>query len=181
MPIEVEKKYRLEPETSEQITAALNNAGAEFLGEDLEENIIYGGAILSKKNAVLRIRKIGDRAILTYKLRLAGNGDIKRQAEEETEVADPRAIERIVAELGFSPVIIYEKKRRKWSFRTVEIVIDELPFGLYMEIEGSITAIREAEMLLDLDDLETEHETYPRLTAKFGQRNGTVIEARFAK
>lgn len=181
MPIEVEKKYRLGPETSEWIITALNKAGAEFLGEDLEENIIYGGHILTEKNAVLRIRKIGDRAILTYKLRLAGNGDIKRQVEEETEVADPNAIERIVAELGYSPVIIYEKKRRKWHFRSVEIVIDELPFGLYMEIEGSITSIHEAELLLDLDDLETEHETYPGLTARLGKRNGTVVEARFAK
>lgn len=181
MSIEIEKKYKLTPGQREHVLRSLGTAGAEFTGEDIEENIIYGGAILSEKNAVLRIRKIGDRAILTYKLRLAGNGDIKRQVEEETEVADPRAIERIVAELGFSPVIIYEKKRRKWHFRSVEIVIDELPFGLYMEIEGSITSIREAEMLLDLDDLETEHETYPRLTAKSGQRNGTVIEARFAK
>ncbi len=179
MPIEIEKKYRLDEKRRDEIIVSLEEYGAEYIGEDAEENIIYGGAILSEKNAVLRVRIIGERAILTYKLRLAGSGEIKRQIEEETEVADPKAIQKIVKELGFSPVLIYEKRRRTWRFRSVEIVIDELPFGLYMEIEGSITGIREAEMLLDLDDLETEHKTYPQLTGELGMKNGDVIEARF--
>ena len=57
--------------------------------------------------------------------------------------------------------------------------MDELPSGLYMEIEGAITAIKEAEILLDADMLETEPMTYPRLTAKYGVRVGDLIEARF--
>ena len=60
-------------------------------------------------------------------------------------------------------------------------MLDELPFGDYIEIEGSITAIKEAEILLDLDAFETEHETYPRLTARLGERKGDLIEARFKK
>ena len=48
-----------------------------------------------------------------------------------------------------------------------------------MEIEGPLTAIAEAEMLLGIEDLETESETYPRLTEKFGVKNGDVIESRF--
>lgn len=179
MPIEIEKKYRLTDDQCDVIVASLAEYSAEYVGEDAEENIIYSGAILSEKNAVLRVRIIGERAILTYKLRLAGSDGIKRQIEEETQVADPKAIQRIVKELGFSPVLIYEKRRRTWRFRSVEIVIDELPFGLFMEIEGSITGIKEAEMLLDLDDLETEHKTYPALTAEFGVKNGQVIEARW--
>lgn len=179
MSIEIEKKYRLTKEQRISIVASLEEYSAEYVGEDAEENIIYGGATLSEKNAVLRIRKIGERTILTYKLRLADTGGIKRQIEEETEVADPKAIQRIVKELGFSPILVYEKRRRTWRFRSVEVVVDELPFGLFMEIEGSITGIREAEMLLDLDDLETEHKTYPQLTGELGIKNREVIEARF--
>ncbi len=179
MSIEIEKKYRVTSEQRDRIIAALAEFSAEYVGEDAEENIIYGGAILREKNAVLRVRIIGERAILTYKLRLGGAGDIKRQIEEETEVADPKAIQTIVTELGFSPVLIYEKRRRTWRFRSTEIVLDELPFGLFMEIDGSITGIREAEMLLDLDDLETEHKTYPQLTSEFGVKNGDVIQVRF--
>lgn len=179
MSIEIEKKYRLNVEQRDQIIASLAEFSADYIGEDAEENIIYGGPILREKNAVLRVRIIGKRAILTYKFRLAGTGDIKRQIEEETEVADPKAIQTIVKELGFSPVLIYEKRRCTWRFRSVEVVLDELPFGLFMEIEGSITGIREAEMLLDLDDLESEHKTYPQLTSEFGTKNGDVIESRF--
>ncbi len=179
MSIEIEKKYRLTNEQRDEIIASLTEFSAEYVGEDAEENIIYGGAVLREKNAVLRVRIIGERAILTYKLRLAGTGDIKRQIEEETEVADPKAIQTIVRELGFSPVLVYEKLRRTWRFRSVEVVLDELPFGLFMEVEGSITGIREAEMLLDLDDLKTEHKTYPQLTSELGIRNGDIFEARF--
>jgi hypothetical protein len=48
-----------------------------------------------------------------------------------------------------------------------------------MEIEGSLTGIKEAEMLLGIEDLETEHETYPRLTAQLGKKTGSMIESRF--
>jgi adenylate cyclase class 2 len=179
MSIEIEKKYRMTEEQRNVVIASLAEFSAEYIGEDVEENIIYSGSILSEKNAVLRVRIIGDRAILTYKLRLAGTGEIKRQIEEETEVSDPKAIQKIVKELGFKPVLIYEKRRRTWRFRSVEVVLDELPFGLFMEIEGSITGIKEAELLLDLDDLATEHKTYPQLTGELGVKNGEVIEARF--
>ena len=67
-----------------------------------------------------------------------------------------------------------------YQFKEVEIVIDELPFGLFMEIEGEFMKIVEAEMLLGIENLEAEHETYPGLTAKFGVKNGEMIEARFS-
>ncbi len=75
--------------------------------------------------------------------------------------------------------MIYEKRRKTWSFRNVEVVLDELPFGLFMEIEGSIQGITEAEMLLDAEDFKVELETYPRLTMKQGIQNGQIIEAKF--
>jgi adenylate cyclase class 2 len=81
--------------------------------------------------------------------------------------------------LGFKRRLIYEKRRETWKFRDVEIVFDELPFGSFMEIEGPLTAIVEAEMLLDLDVLEVVHETYPRLTAQNGVEVNGVFEARF--
>ena len=40
-------------------------------------------------------------------------------------------------------------------------------------------SIKEAEMILGIEDLEVEHETYPRLTARLGKQVGGIIEARF--
>ena len=179
MSIEIEKKYRLTKAQREEILERLKEIDAEYIGEDLEENILYRGGILDEKRAVLRIRKIGEKAILTFKQRIQNDSDVKHQTEHETSVSDPDEIENIVENLGFKKKLIYEKRRKTWRFRQVEIVVDQLPFGLFMEIEGSITAIAEAEMFLDIDDLAVEHKTYPSLTAELGSPNGDVIEARF--
>ena len=75
--------------------------------------------------------------------------------------------------------MVYEKYRKSWRLGDVEVVLDELPFGLYMEIEGSIEDIIEAEKLLAIEDLEPEPSGYPGLTTKFGNQVGDVWEARF--
>ncbi len=180
MAIEIEKKFRLSDDRREQILANLEGLGAQFVSEDFEENTLYGGGILDEKRAVLRVRKIGNKTVLTYKERVENNSDIKHQTEFETIVESAEEIENIIAHLGFTKALVYEKRRKTWRLRDVEIMLDELPFGLYMEIEGSITAIAEAEMLLDAENFETEHETYPHLTSKFGVKKEFVIEARFA-
>ncbi len=180
MAIEIEKKYSLSDEQREKILKNLAEVGATFISEDFEENTLYGGGILDEKGAVLRVRKIEDKTILTYKERVNKDSDIKHQTEFETSVESAEEIENIIKGLGFTKALVYEKRRKTWSFRDVEIMLDELPFGLYMEIEGSITAIAEAEMLLDAGEFATEHETYPHLTYRFGVRKENFIEARFA-
>jgi len=180
MAVEIEKKYRLDSDESGQIRKSLAEAGAEREGEAFEENIIYRGGVLNDIGGVLRIRRTGQKSVLTFKKRVEHVYDAKAQLEHETEVSDADEVAEILTQLGFSPQIIYEKRRETWRFRSVEIVLDELPFGLFMEIEGPITAIREAEMLLDLDDrIEVVEETYPRLTARLGVEKNGVIEARF--
>ena len=179
MAIETEKKYRLTEEQRGRILKNLNEIDAEYKGEVFEENSIFQSDFLVENGGVVRIRKTDDKTILTYKKRIRNEFAVKRQIEYETEVADAEAIEKIVENLGCVKTLVYEKRRKTWRFRQVEIVLDELPFGSFMEIEGSITAIAEAEMFLEAEDFEVEHETYPRLTANLGKRKGDVTEARF--
>ena len=181
MAIEIEKKYRLNGAQKQFMINLLGEVGADFVGEDFEENSLYHGGILIETNAVLRVRKIQDRTILTYKKRIQNEFNIKQQIEHETEVSNAEELEKIIENLGFSKILVYEKRRKTWHFRAVEIVLDELPFGEFMEIEGSITAIAEAEMLLGIEDFETEHATYPALTAKFGKKVNQQIEVRFSE
>lgn len=180
MAIEIEKKYRLTAAQSEQVAASLREFGAEYQGEDFETNTLYGGGILDERRAVLRVRKIGGETILTFKRRVESDSEIKRQIEYETGVENADEIEKIIENLGFMKTLIYEKRRRTWRFRRVEVVLDELPFGLFMEIEGAAaTDITEAEMLLEAENFAVEPETYPRLTLKHGTRIGEIVEARF--
>ncbi|MEO6590552.1 MAG: class IV adenylate cyclase [Pyrinomonadaceae bacterium] len=179
MAIETEKKYRLTEDQFKQMPDELKEIGAEFCGEDFEENSIYTGGVLIEQNAILRIRKTQDKTILTYKKRIQNEFAVKQQIEYETEVADREAIEKIVESLDLLKKVVYEKRRKTWRFKNVEIVLDELPFGFFMEIEGKFMEIAEAEMYIGAEDFETEYETYPRLTAKLGKQNGDCIEARF--
>lgn len=179
MAIEIEKKYHLSENQREHILENLREINAEFKGEDFEENLIFQGGLCSKDGGILRVRKTSEKTILTYKKSVQNEFAVKQRLEYETEVSDGEATLKIIENLGIEKILVYEKRRKTWRFRDVEIVLDELPFGSFMEIEGSVTAIAEAEMLLDAEDFEVEHETYPGLTAKFGRQNGDWIEARF--
>jgi len=180
MAIEIEKKYHLNAEQREQVLENLKELDAKFIGEDFEENTLYHGGVLDEKRAVLRVRKIAARTILTYKERIKNDSAVRQQIEHETEIENAEEIEKIIENLGFTKALVYEKRRKTWHFREVEIVLDELPFGLYMEIEGSIAAIAETEMLLEAENFETEHETYPHLTQRFGVQKSRMIEAKFS-
>ncbi len=179
MAIEIEKKFILSSDQRKQVLENLKELGAKYIREDFEENMLYSGGILGEKGAVLRIRKIADKTVLTYKERIENAADVKQQIEYETVVEKAEEMEKIIESLGFEKALVYEKRRQTWRFRAVEIVLDELPFGQYMEIEGSITAIAEAEVLLDIEDFAVENETYPHLTQRFGVQKEKLIEARF--
>lgn len=179
MPIETEKKYRLSELRRELVVFSLERSGAEFVGREFEENTIYSNDALKAEKAIVRIRKTDNKTLLTYKKRIQNESDVKEQIEHETGVSNPEAAEAIIAELGLKAILIYEKFRETWKLPTAEIVIDELPFGLFMEIEGSEDEIAKTESLLGIEDLETEHETYPRLAARLGEKKGSVTESRF--
>ena len=53
------------------------------------------------------------------------------------------ALEFILEALGYYPALVYEKRRETWRLGETEIVVDELPFGLFMEIEGAEKSIKE--------------------------------------
>ena len=179
MGLEIEKKYRLSKQQREEVLLRLPDIGAKRKGEDFEVNTLYTGETLDVGHSVLRLRRVGNRGILTYKERFPSRSDIKHQREDETSVGDPNAMEAILDALGFRPALVYEKRRETWSLGKTEIVIDELPFGLFMEIEGTEQGIRDIESKLAIKRLRTESSTYPQLSLKHGTDFAGVIEARF--
>jgi len=180
MGVEIEKKYRLPREREEELRRRLVRVTAvERGGEVFEENVIYDGPGLDPRRRVLRLRRAGGRAILTFKERYPSESAVKHQREEETEVADASALAAILEAIGYRRALVYEKRRSTWTVAGAEVVIDELPFGLFMEIEGTEEEIAEAERLLGLEDAEAEHAPYPQLTAQHGTVKDGVVEARF--
>ena len=177
--IEVEKKFRLTTRQRDAVLKRLPEIGAELEGEEFEENTLFGGKLLEIASSVLRLRRVGSKATLTYKKALPTVSSIKQRREEETVVADPEAMEAILVALGFTPALVYEKRRQTWRLGKTEIVIDVLPFGLFMEIEGRVSDIKAVERKLGLKGLKAESATYPQLTQKHGKVYDGLIEARF--
>lgn len=181
MAIEIEKKYRIDKKKLVELTARLGSLGAKFSYETFEENYLHKGGLLDGRAAVLRLRKTDLRTTLTYKEKVPTENDFKHQIEFETEVSDVEATEHIIGKLGYKLSVVYEKHRKSWHLDNVEVVLDELPFGYYMEIEGEIDDILKAEKLLGADKLGVEARGYPRLTLKFGKLVDGVMESRFVK
>lgn len=179
MAIEIEKKYRLTREQYLKLDESLRASGAKREGDEFEENILYAGGNLDPTRQVLRVRRVGERTVLTYKERFSSPSAIKHHREDETEVADAQALSAILDALGLRPALVYEKRRVTWHLSGAEIVVDELPFGFFAEIEGEESAIREVEERLGLKDAEAELATYPELTRRHCEKQGELIEARF--
>ena len=180
MGIEIEKKYRLTPDARERLLSRLRASGATPLGEEFEENTLYAGGNLDVRRQVLRLRRVGNRAVLTYKERFDSPSAVKRHREDETTVGDAAALADILDALGYKPSLVYEKRRSTWQMQGAELVVDELPFGLFVEIEGEEDAIVEAEELLGLGEAEAEMASYPELARRYGRQRGDIVETRFA-
>lgn len=182
MAIETEIKYRLSAGQAEEIENRLDGLGAERGSSQFEENSIFRSPHLEESGAAVRIRRTPNKALLTFKRRMSNEDEVKRQLEFETVVEEPETIEAILLELGLERQLVYEKFRRTWNWQTIEVVLDRLPFGEYMEIEGPIDEIKKCEALLFTDGTpEVEHSTYPELTRIHGMQLDATIESRFEK
>jgi len=82
----------------------------------------------------------------------------------------------ILENLGFKKVLIMEKYREKWQLKNVEIAIDKLPFGIFMEIEGNQKAIEETAKILGLDLKTRITSTYWDLWKEFSKEKSIKDE-----
>ena len=70
--------------------------------------------------------------------------------EAEVEVSDYDAMALILERLGYHPFLIYEKYRTTYHHNDTEIVLDEMPYGNFVEVEGQPAAIEQTLTALGL-------------------------------
>ena len=120
-----------------------------------ERNVRYENAekTLTERGIVVRLRQ-DTTAKLTYKepADFPAVDGIQSRREWEVEVNDFDTMEAILARLGYYPQLVYEKWRATYTLGQVEIVLDELPFGNFLEIEGTPDDIYQAIAALQLQD-----------------------------
>ncbi len=147
--------------------ARLEQANARLAAARVyERNVRYedAGRTLTPAGIVVRLRQ-DTRVRLTYKgpanSSLAAAG-IASRFEAEVEVSDFDAMHTILGKLGYTPYMIYEKYRTTYHLDDVEIALDELPYGHFIEIEGEAEAIERAAARLALADA-------PRFSASYAE------------
>jgi len=95
---------------------------------------------LAGKKHVLRLRQ-DNRTTLTFK---RPRGQVETRDEFEIEIDDFESGRKILEALGYAVTTLYEKYRETYQIDFIQVMLDELPFGCFVEIEGpSIESIRQ--------------------------------------
>lgn len=100
---------------------------------------------------VLRLRKDAD-AKLTFKgPSEEREGGVMSRKEIEFTVGSFEDAKQFLELLGYVPVVFYEKFRTTFELKDAHIMLDELPYGTFVEIEGeNIQTLAEITHLLGL-------------------------------
>ena len=151
--LEIEVKFLL-PDLS-RFRKHLIDAGAELIAPRIyERNVRYDTAwqSLRLQGKLLRLRQ-DKAAILTFKgpAQEAVNSEARVREELEINVSDFDTLAAILKRIGLEPVQVYEKYRETFQLGMVEIVIDQMPFGDFTELEGEELDIKNTARQLGLD------------------------------
>lgn len=122
---------------------------------------------LSESGAVLRLRDGPDNR-LTFKRPI---GAFEERREIELRIDDLPAAQALLEELGYQVVALYEKYRETLTDGEHRLMLDELPFGQFIEIEApSLEEVESASARLGLLwELRVPHsylDLYQRIRAK---------------
>lgn len=126
----------------EPIREVLKREGAALEKERVHErNVVFDTADFQLKKAqkLLRLRQ-DERVRLTVKApapkEVQAQSEAKVREELEVELSDFATAEKMLTRLGFDPKLVYEKYRETWQIGAVEVVLDEMPYGNFIEFEG---------------------------------------------
>lgn len=106
---------------------------------------------LRARGRVLRLRRDTE-VRLTYKGGSQNEQGVLRREEIEFVVEDFEKARQFLEALGYQKLVYYEKYRTTYQLDEALIMIDELPYGNFIEIEGnSIDLIQDVARQLNLD------------------------------
>jgi len=118
---------------------------------------------LGRGYRVLRLRQ-DDAVRLTYKGPSQYQEGVRARQEIEFSVSDFEAARLFLEALGFVVSMVYEKYRTTYELDGVQITLDEMPYGDFIEIEGpDPKSIRGVQDRLGLDWEKRVPESYTAL------------------
>lgn len=174
----IEKEIKLKVDDIANVSDVLRRSGAVFLGGALERTIRFDTVDLDyeKKGKFIRVRS-GFSNTITLKEKIASeNKNVRARKETEFEIEDIDKMSYILTTLGLNYTRTMEKYRQHWSLGNCAITLDELPFGIYMEIEGEESEISKVCKLLGVDENNKILVTYWDLWAEITDKKDIVFD-----
>lgn len=158
----IEKQVKCKINNFDYISKRLVEIEAIFIGGFMERTIRYDSDDLKYSNNGLFIRtKNGIKNVVTLK---EIPDDVFNTSLErittEIEVDDINKIGYILEKIGLTKKFIMEKYRLFFKYDNMDILIDELPFGIYLEIKGEDNEISKVTKLLNIEDNALIKTTY---------------------
>ena len=160
-----ETEVKIFLDTIGDLDTILRQKGAKLVRErTYERNVRYDvkDNILSSRGVVIRLRE-DDSVKLTYKEPGVIERGIITREELEVEVSDFDTMQAILAKFGYEPSMLYEKYRTIYFCHNTHIMLDELPFGNFIEIEGKADDIEFVLEQLGLQNAERREDSYAKL------------------
>jgi adenylate cyclase class 2 len=170
-----EIEIKLPFDSPSEALEGIESIGAVLVrGREFEDNLLFerDHDPLKPSGKLLRLRREGSAALLTFKSPVPGRHAHKVRNEEETVVDDPAALERILNGLGFHPSYRYQKYRTIFDLDGLEISLDETPLGCFLELEGEPQAIDRVAALLGFTPERYIVESYRHLHEKEAEKRG---------
>ncbi len=160
----VETEVKLHIADLAAIEKGLRDIGAEGKsGRVYERNVRYedSAETLTPAGRVLRLRQ-DTRVRLTYKEpeEKKNTSSALSRTELEVTVSDFDTTDLLLQKIGFHQAWTYEKYRTTYEFQDCEVVLDEMPFGKFIEVEGEAADIDKVLAKLDLANV-------PKITASY--------------
>lgn len=90
---------------------------------------------LAQDYRLLRLRK-DQSTRLTYKGPATTRDGVNIREEIEITVGDYETAKQLLHSLGYVVTAIYEKYRTTYELNHIHITVDEMPFGVFAEVEG---------------------------------------------
>jgi len=161
------------------LEARLNALGAMLRSRrTFEANLRFDtpDGALTRARQVLRLRQ-DERIRLTYKGPQEIGRAVSVRPEIEFEVSSFENAHAFLEALGYQVSVRYDKYRTTYSLMDVEVVVDEMPFGDFAEIEGpNGDTIQKAAQALGLDWEARSIESYLGLFYRLRNEQGLTAQ-----
>lgn len=175
---EIEIKFKVSD--IEDLSQRLRKLGMQQLTPRTHEmNVLFDlpGHPLRNRGELLRLRKYGEKWVLTHKAKSKDSGGRhKKRIETETRVENGETMEGILRALHFEPCFRYEKFRAEWKGERGHVVIDETPIGNFAEIEGPPEWIDSIAHNLGVEHRDYITENYSALFSNWKTKTGNRAE-----